>query len=478
MDLSACETEEATVKAQSTPSPDPFAAKMVHFASPPPAFGAVKALFQAGNGWDLDEDENPRFVHAVNGTKLRGAFSYHIVLPESSVGETAPLAHKELAFEILKSMGVDTVWLHIALLAYAIEIGNNKAFVIPGERLHALFGLNRRKDLTAAEKDCYCLRQVEILQRLGIAILRLEVNGQQVQYRQSIGTMWDLAFEEHGQRFLTPQVFQDRERRWVRKYNCWQLIGRPGVAWAGLFLYNEDPQLKPIRQFGAMARDMLEKIDRHRAPLAAALAIMLTFFSRFGGKARIPITNRQILEFSGENLNPSNRDQKRKIKNRLLNAIEEQRRWGWTPNYEEWPPELRPDLAVARADRITDGSEATPTNLPRGYWEQLLRCTTSFQPPPEILEENSRLTKQLKHKAPIPASLLVTSYAADFKQCLERLQMLGFSQSQVASTLKVSQSMISRWYSGERKVAKHHLQSVQALLAQQLRKAPGPRHDR
>lgn len=472
-----------SLRAQSLPSPDPFASKIVPFASPPPAFGAVKAIFQAEKGWDLDEDDNPRFVHAINGAKLRGAFSYHIVLPEHAVGEAAPLAHKELAFEILKNMGVDTVWLHIALLAYAIEVSNHKAFVIPGERIRRLFGLNRRKDLTMAEKDCYCLRQLEILQRLGVAILRLEINGQRVQYRQSIGTMWDLAFVEHGQRYLTAQTFQDGDRHWVRNYTDWQLTGRPGVVWANLFLYNEDPQLKPIRQFGVMAREMLEKIDRNRAPLAAALAIMLTFFSRFGGKARIPITNRQILEFSGENTAPTNRDQKRKIKNRLLNAIEEQRRWGWVPQYDEWPAELRPDLAVNQADQIMkgDGSEAIPVNLPRGYWEQLLHCTTSFLPPPEILAANQRFAKQLPSAKPLTEASIGggNSVTADFNECLRHLQLLGASQSKVAQHLNVSQSMISRWSSGERKIAKHYLKSIQDLLAKSDPgiKSPGSRHD-
>ena len=214
-----------------------------------------------------------------------------------------------------------------------------------------------------------------------------------------------------------------------------------------------------------MAREMLEKIDRYRSPLAAALAILLTFFSRFGGKPCIPITNRQILEFGGESVNPDNRDQKRKIKTRLLNAIEEQRRWGWTPNYGEWPDRLRPDLGVSHADRILegDGSEASPASLPRGYWEQLLDCKTGFSPPPDILAKNSHHVAESIRRTP---GLVLENGNLEFKELYQRLQMQGLTQSQIAKKIEVSQSMVSRWCSGERKASKQSLNQLKSLLWQ------------
>ena len=49
--------------------------------------------------------------------------------PSSS--EDFALAQKELAHAILKDMGPDTAWLHMALLAYAAQTTKGEMFFIP-----------------------------------------------------------------------------------------------------------------------------------------------------------------------------------------------------------------------------------------------------------------------------------------------------------------------------------------------------------
>jgi AcrR family transcriptional regulator len=186
------------------PSPNPFLNAVVPFASCKPAMGTVEAIFNAKAGWPLDENGLPRYVVRMEGKRAKGDFSYHILLPTDSPDEEAinTLAQKELALQILRDLGPDTAWLHMLLLAYAVETRRGERFVTPREVIYRILGLDKRSDLDRGEKDARCFDEIDHLRRLGINIMRLELNGKELTYGRRMGPIWELAWEEYGQGYL------------------------------------------------------------------------------------------------------------------------------------------------------------------------------------------------------------------------------------------------------------------------------------
>lgn len=433
------------------PSPDPLTKRTVPFASNPAVHGAIKAIFKAPKGWPADESGMPRYLHKVEGKRLRGAFSYHIILGDDS-GETITLAHKDLAHNLLKEMGPDTAWLHMLLLAYSTQTKKGEAFVIPREAVYQVLGLDKRRDITRNEKDRKSFEEITRLRSIGLQIVRLQLGGKDLPFQRGIGSLWDIAWKEYGQIRLIPETVGD----WEITHSEWLLTGRPGAAWADIFLYGEGP-----RQFGNMAREMLKTIDRRRAPLSAGLAVQLVFENRFNPNEIMRVRNRDIIDFAGGNVSPTDRRERSEIKAQVLNAIAEQARWGWTVDYSEWPDDLRPDLAADRADNMTtgDGSEATPDPWPRGYWDRFLNAVTRFITPESILEANLKATKQLP--APKARTLAEPYTATDFK---EARQKLGWTQKEAAQYLGISQQMVSFFENGKREIQPSHRRKLEQAL--------------
>lgn len=436
------------------PSPNPFARGMAYISTSPIGYGACRAIFGAHQGWHDDESGNPRFVHKVEGRKLKGAVSYHILAPSSS--EEFALAHKELAHAILRDLGPDTAWLHMALLAYAAQTPQGETFVIPREVVYRVLGLDKRTDLKRGGedldeyrgKDRRCLEQVQNLLCLGVSITFMQLDGRQLNYSREIGRLWDITLHEYGQAYLTPETVG----RWTRRFQEWQLRGKPGSLWADPFLYGE-----PMRQIGVMAQAMIENIDRRKAPLGAGLAVQLVFQSRFSSDEIVWIRNRDILAFVGEDLQQTDRRRRYDLRTQLHDAILEQERWGWRLDFSRWPTALQPDLDAADAMLTGDGSEATPKRLPEGYWEPFLDASTGFIPPDPMAKANRKATKGL----PTPKERKRNGMTAlEFKEIRQRL---GWTQAEMAQYLGVSQSLVSRMEKG--------LRDVKPTYAMKLRQA-------
>jgi len=429
-------------------SPDPFSDELTYISTAAPGLGAFRAIFQAPKGWPDDESGNPRFVHRVDGSKLKGAFSYHIMAPSSS--EDFALAQKELAHAILKDMGPDTAWLHMALLAYAAQTTKGEMFFIPRQTVYRVLGLDKRTDLTRNAKDERCFEEISRLMSLGLAITFLQLDGRQLDFNRGIGRLWDVGWKEYGQAYLTPE----KVGRWTMRFHEWQLQGRPGVLWADPFLYGE-----PMRQIGVMACDMIDTIDRRKAPWGAGLAVQLVFQARFSPGEVVRIRNRDIIEFVGGDTQPEDRRLRHETRVQVMDAIFEQERWGWRVDFSEWPEALRPDLAANRADAMLDGdgSEAAASRWPEGYWESFINATTRFAPPAPMLEANLKATKQL----PIPKkSKRKPITASEFK---EARQHLGWTQKEVAQYLGVSQQFISCMENGRREIRAAYMRKLEQV---------------
>jgi len=426
-------------------------------ATCPPIYAAARAIFWAKYGWPLDEQGLPRFVQPIRNGVLEGVVSFHILVPWDATPDEITIAHKELATQILKEIGPDTAWLHMLCSAYAMSterVGEGKYIVIPREEVYRCLGLNKRTDLTRWQKDEKAFAEIGRLSAIGLKIQRLRPAGTKkwrgqtvnvADYSQVLTRLWKIDVHKFGQVYL----HFDEEDKPITYYEDWQLVVKEGL-WGELFL--QEPGAK---QFGYLAREMLEKIDRHNCPLGAALAVLLTFKTRFNPGEPLEISVREIIEFGGEDTNPMSRDARYTLKNQVINAIEEQRKWGWNPDYSQWPAELRPGGDADAADDIERHPEkAAPRSMPRGYWDDFLKCKVVFRPAYGVSAESQaaalifEATKQVRllgSKAlPQPKPKKVQSEKTWTGSEVKALRKkLGWTQAKLASYLGVTQAFVS-----------------------------------
>jgi DNA-binding transcriptional regulator YiaG len=455
-------------------SPSPFKKNgLAPFASSAPAFGATKAIFSAPKGWPTDDQGIPRYVFEIEGDKLKGKFIYYIILPWDATDEEITIAHKELAWEILKKMGPDTVWLHMLLLAYSVDPtrrDRRTSFVIPKKEIYKCLGLDKRSDLADIEKTRRALEEIKKLRHLGIQIVHLQwVGTQKIKYKgkteeanvfnfnRSVAPLWELTIHEFGQALLLP--LKDDENKILLTHEDWQLVGREGL-WGDIFLHGD----KSLRQFGYVAREMLEKIDRYHCPWGASLAVMLTFYSRFHPSSTIKISNREIIQFVGEEITPANPKKRYDIKVKVINALLEQQKWGWELDYSLWPEYLRPDKEAEKADNTKDFPwDAYPKPLPPGYWEDFLNCETIFKPTQsakEMLEANQQVRNMQAITAPKTSISKRIETGSDVRELRKRL---GMTQKELANYLGISRAQLANIEAGRRNLAPSQRKKLQQL---------------
>ncbi len=478
LDRAKEELKQFSLVRKDSPSPSPSSFRkngLAPFASNFSAHGGLKAIFKAPQGWGNDHDGRPTFVHKVDGRKMKGKAQYYILIPSlledrNHEEENITIAHKELAWKILKDMGVDTAWLHLLCLAYAVEPqrrGNQEhLFRIPQQEVYRCLNLDKRTDLPREERNRRVREEVERLSSLGVQILRFEIVGERINkkghretafnWENQLSRLWDIGFAGYGQGYL------DWENgNVVTRYEDWYLVGREGL-WGNIFLHGE----KSMRQFGYLARQMLDKIDRRKHPFTAALAVNLTFKSRFDPGVIPSLTNREILDLTGEEEYPSGSRKRYDMKQQVLNAIEEQEKWGWEPDCSEWPKELRPGGDTEQADNLLEEPwEAHPRDMPRGYWDNFLQCRTHFRPQEgspagKMFKANLQARHLPQTQKPVEKKSLKTWTAI---QIHELRKELGWTQKKLAEHLGVDHSLISYFESGKRTPNSEHQKRLSQL---------------
>ena len=247
---------------------------------------------------------------------------------------------------------------------------------------------------------------------------------------------WNIQILRFGQGMF---VFEEGTAK--KSWDNWQLIVEPGL-WKKFFLR------EGLWQFGYLAKEMVESIDR-RNSIAQALAVYLTWQSRFNIGEPLAVKNQAILEFSGADINPTAKSNRYDLVQTVENAIEEQKKWGWRVNYTKWQPEtLRPDIPKQKR--------------PRNYWPKWLQCQTIFHGPAEFVQANKQARKGTSNPTALQAipekTLGKASPVSGSKKNwvgsdLEELRKkLGWSQARMAIYIEVDRSYISRLEKGTRPV--------------------------
>lgn len=444
--------EKSKQEKRLSPSPSPFnqdgLAKLnTLFVS----IGATEAFIKGEEYWKTDENGLPIFVYKIGG-ETPGSVSFYILQPWEATLEAAELAQKELAWNVVKEVGIDTAWLHIGCTAYATQ-SRGKEFAIPRQEIYRFLGLAHRTDMTRKEKDRFAFKEINRLRSIGLQITRLNLLEEKInkkghkagvfEYCGRMKHLWEFEKQDYGQGEID---FIDGEKTPI--YEEWQLAGSPSL-WNNVTLNGRE-----FVQFGHLAGDMIDKIDR-RGPWGAVLAILLTYESRRHEKVKL--NNKKIIEYGGKDLNPKNSKSKYDTRIQILNAIEEQKKWGWKVDFSLWPERLRPkveNLEKADMGALEDGASASPSRekLPRGYWDDFLQCVTVFSPPTPLLLANKKARGELPGKkrplAALPDPTIKKQWTgSDIEDLIKKH---GITQRELADLLEISQPQVNMLIKGKR----------------------------
>lgn len=437
------------------PTPDPRRRPAVPVLTGPPVQGAMEAILRAGQ-WPTDEYGRRRYVYRTDGRETT-RIVYQVVLPPNGGDETIQAASEELAERILSDLGADAAALHRAISAWVALVPEGRDAVIDREQVYAVLGLDARTDLSRAEKDRRCWAAIRQLQHIGLAVVHLTFHGKAVQYDTLLDRMWDIAIRGYGQRRL-PVADDGDQPTPVEEYDEWQLLVRPG-RWGQRWVWG------PMRQVGYMPRAALADPDRARWPWSLALESLLVHRARVSGADRVRVSVREIIEAVGADPSPDRRRQGA-MRQQVLAAIESVAEHGWTPDYSEWPPYLRPDAGLDAADRAVlhgDGAGAAPSRMPRGWWDEFLGANIWFRVPEDVVAAN-----QAARRAPPSTSRPDSRQRQpqddlspeDLRRVRERH---GWSQAQLAAMLGISQSMLSRMEAGTRRIPRQVAEALRRV---------------
>jgi DNA-binding XRE family transcriptional regulator len=429
--------------------PSPFDANgIAAAASSPPAHGALMAMLKP-HEWERPEASNqdnvPLYVHKVTG-KLSGRLEYYVVVPESAKADAIERAPRELAEQMLAEYGPRTALLHLRTCAAAASRPKGKSeFALSRKQVLAAIGLSKRKDLSAEDKDRLAMEAIRQLQSIGLLIVRLERNGERIEYEARLTPLWVLGVELHGQLCFDAVPPYRRAEDWV-------LVGKEGL-WGEVFLAGD------FRQFAALPEAIFE-LDDERNKLPFALAVTLWFRARVEGKDELLVSNVELVRFHERGEAELDRRDRYKLRRQVLHAISEQERWGWQADFSLWPEELRPECDRLQTD----------------YWGEFLKCQTIFRPIPGspaalMVDANQRVRRGFLDAPPQAQALPEPEPKAEPAKSIEggrdllaARRAMGLTQAQMAARLGITQSLLSYIENGRRPLSATVKTKLEALL--------------
>jgi Helix-turn-helix len=135
---------------------------------------------------------------------------------------------------------------------------------------------------------------------------------------------------------------------------------------------------------------------------------------------------------------------------------------GWQIEFDAatYPECIRPEWS------LTDGSEQLRTR-PRNWLAAWLKAIVTIKPTILIQEKLGAvrsLTRQKSEPLALADDALERSRVITGPQLPAALEAKGWSKAQLAKTLGVDRSLITRWVKGERVIQPKHQNQIQALL--------------
>lgn len=283
---------------------DPFANK------------AVKALREAsGKPSDSHEEEwgRDQTGHPIWVEELRGQYEGEVTFKVQAYGEPNPSAiEASMGWKMLGRMDMDTVWLHLYLLAYASaphRRGDRSVIEIPRRRVEKVFGF-RNRNYTVGERAREIKEHVEALQSVFVQFQNVQTHDDKLKFGgDMIATpLWNLQMRAEGEKNLfTGEIGAD-----------WHLQAREGI-WAEEFLHEHGDQWTPL------PKKWFEQIDRRGEPRAQRLAVYLLLQFRINAKNgyRVKTSVQTLLEVCGFDLNrPRTSKERHDLKAKLSSTLD------------------------------------------------------------------------------------------------------------------------------------------------------------
>lgn len=295
--------------------------------------------------------------------------------PESITGQAE--------HEIQERYGVMAARLHAIFATYATRQNRpwEESFCLRGSDLIKYLGLDRRKDMTKAQKLRAIADLAWIVGTLGAVVHWREGQLDLCVTRKS--PVWIIQYVEE---YFQPQLAQIQDGDEL----CEVLIRVQPGAWAEKFLNREGEQEnKALHQFGYIHKTAFE-INPNRQELAAVLTLYLSQHRRSHSNCKYRI--RTLLEAI---IAPQDLDSIRQVRQyrsrfvqRFYDALEVLTEAGFQIEFDEsFPVELRPDWAtIAEEFSEIDVVSLVPAKapLPSGYFDIWLDGIIRIVAPPDI----------------------------------------------------------------------------------------------
>jgi hypothetical protein len=398
--------------------------------------------------------------------KLVGdGFIQHNIVRQSSTNQQFELVPGKAAWEIIQQFGPEAAYVLLIFSSYATDSDEpwEQQIRLKGTDLIRLFGWDKRTDINLGQKLKKIGHLVELVCSLSVFISNINVGANR--YNVARGAMWLLEELEYaGQLALTV----DAEQPGAIQYEAGDpdelyIKVRPG-SWTEKFLNAKDLNggKEALCQYGYLAKSTLQ-INPYRQRLASKLAIFLTIMSRIRRDGRYEVgTLLERLEPKELMETVQNSKQRR---NALItqwdNALLTLHELGWQIEFDAatYPECIRPEWS------LTDESEPLRTR-PRNWLSDWLKAIVTIKPTILIQEKLGavRSGKQKSEPLSLTSDALERSKVITGAELLSALDAKGWSKAQLAKTLGVDRSLITRWVKGERVIQPKHQTQIHALL--------------
>jgi DNA-binding transcriptional regulator YiaG len=399
--------------------------------------------------WE-DGGEYPYWNKSVG----EGFIQHQIV--RQSPSKQIELVPSKAAWEIIQQFGPEAAYVFLIFSSYATDSEEAWAEQIrlKGADLIRLFGWDKRTDITIAQKLKKIGHLVELVCSLSVLISNINIGAKR--YDVERGAMWILeGLGYSGQLALTMDINQpDAPTYEAGEPDELYIKVRPGI-WTEKFLNAKDISAKEsLFQYGYLAKSTLQ-INPYRQRLASKLAIFLTIMSRIRDDGRYEV--RTLLERlePKQLLEEIQTDRVRRVKliDQWDSALLTLKELGWEVVFDlaTYPESIRPTWA--REDESDAGYR------PRNWLILWLKAIIVIKPSEKIQEQLGgsvlpRL-KAVSSQKPSPLTGDMIRMALESK---------GMTKAQLADTMQVDRSLVTRWLKGQRTIQPKHCVQIKSLL--------------
>ncbi|OYE03101.1 helix-turn-helix domain-containing protein [Nostoc sp. 'Peltigera membranacea cyanobiont' 232] len=403
--------------------------------------------------WKQNEDGIAYLQHRAKGDS-QNFIEHYIANP----GDISMLPWDE-ALQIIDKFGFNSAKLHLIFAAYAMKQERpwESLFILNASDLIKDMGWDQRTDLPKHKKLSEIAKTAFALDCLLVKTVWIEGRNKKggINASTPVGRMWNITVVPYGQINLQGKIEEPLEV---------QLIIQPG-AWTKLFLNRAGAKSRDaLYQFGYLAQQVL-KIDPYHEELALRLAIYLTLDSRIRLDGNYKVQGLLEIAFAKPIIDKAQLDFRRAydLKQHWDSAIKLllKLRWQIVFDPETYPEWLKPDCKDKK---------------PKGYLNKLLDAKLTIKPPapipeliaskakPKIEQLQSKVQPKIEQLQPKAKPKQLQHISLTGSQVKEARIAKGWTQTQLAGFLGVSQKLISLIEKGERTISLAHANKIRKLL--------------